>query len=275
MKLLKLAAIPAALLATSAFAQDVVVDQQVVTQPVAVSTTTYNPEQGVVKNTTTQLVDGTRTVFGTIFHPASISAEASTLGYGANIGWSVNDKTELVAGWDGGDVSDLYGNDFKSHGVRYELEESDFSNPYLGARLHPASNWFTVEAGALFPDNDLTLKTKNHSGHFTVNGTRYDLNDSTNLKGKLEYRNDIAPYLTIGFHPNINNHWGLFGDIGAAYLGKADATVTARAGSTVTNHATGALENASVVAQEAEKNIEDKDYAEWAPIVKLGATYRF
>ena len=40
MKVLKLAAIPAALIATSAFAETVVVDQQIVAQPVAVSTTT-------------------------------------------------------------------------------------------------------------------------------------------------------------------------------------------------------------------------------------------
>ena len=52
MKVLKLAAIPAALIATSAFAETVVVDQQVVAQPVAVSTTTYDPNAGVVKNTT-------------------------------------------------------------------------------------------------------------------------------------------------------------------------------------------------------------------------------
>ena len=62
MKALKLAAIPAALIATSAFATEpVVVDQQVVVQPVAVSTTTYNPDAGIVRNTTTQVVSGTKT----------------------------------------------------------------------------------------------------------------------------------------------------------------------------------------------------------------------
>ena len=78
MKVLKLAAIPAALIATSAFAETVVVDQQVVAEPVAVSTTTYDPNSGVVKNTTTQLVTGTRTFFDTVTHPAAISAEVGT-----------------------------------------------------------------------------------------------------------------------------------------------------------------------------------------------------
>ena len=66
MKALKLAAIPAALIATSAFAQPVVVEQQVIAEPVAVSTTTYDAEAGMVKNTTTQVVEGTKTVFGTV-----------------------------------------------------------------------------------------------------------------------------------------------------------------------------------------------------------------
>ena len=64
MKALKLAAIPAALIATSAFAAEpVVVDQQVVVEPVAVSTTTYNPDAGIVRNTTTQVVSGTKKLY--------------------------------------------------------------------------------------------------------------------------------------------------------------------------------------------------------------------
>ena len=130
MKVLKLAAIPAALIATSAFAETIAVDQQVVVQPVAVSTTTYDPNLGVVKNTTTQLVTGTRTFFDAVTNPAAISAEVGTLGYGANIGWALNDKTELVAGWAGGDIGDLK-DTIEIEDVEYDLE-TDSSNPYIG-----------------------------------------------------------------------------------------------------------------------------------------------
>jgi hypothetical protein len=159
MKVLKLAAIPAALIATSAFAETVVVDQQVVAQPVAVSTTTYDPNSGVVKNTTTQLVTGTRTFFDTVTHPAAISAEVGTLGYGANIGWGLNDKTELVVGWAGGDIGDLKDTiDIQDN--TFDLE-TDYSNPYIGVNLRPAANWFTVGLGTIVQDNETTLKADN------------------------------------------------------------------------------------------------------------------
>lgn len=272
MKMLKLAAIPMALAATSAFAasNDVVVVEQ---QPVAVTATTYDANSGIVKNSTTQIVDGTKTVFGTLFHPAAVSAEVGTLGYGANIGWAVNDKTELQAGWNGGDVSDLTGNDFKSRGVKYDIEKSDFSNPYLGVQMRPAANWFTVGTGVIFPDNDVKVKTTDTSGTFKVDGTAYKLTSGSKLEGKIDHRNDIAPFLTVGFHPNINNHWGLFGDIGAAYMGKTDVSV--KGTGTVINTDTNALESASVVANKAAKDIKDKDWGEWYPIAKVGATYRF
>lgn len=271
MKMLKLAAIPMALAATSAFAaEEVVVVEQ---QPVAVTTTTYDANSGIVKNSTTQIVDGTKTVFGTIFHPASVSAEVGTLGYGANIGWSVNDKTELQAGWNGGDVSDLTGNDFKTRGVKYNIDKSDFSNPYLGIQMRPAANWFTVGTGVMFPDNEVKVSTTDTSGTFKVNENAYKLTQGSKLEGTVDHRNDIAPYLTVGFHPNINNKWGVFGDIGAAYLGKTVVDVKGKG--TVINTDTGTVESAAVVANKAEQDIKDKDWGEWYPIAKVGVTYRF
>ena len=172
MKVLKLAAIPAALIATSAFAETVVVDQQVVAQPVAVSTTTYDPNSGVVKNTTTQLVSGTRTFFDTVTHPAAISAEVGTLGYGANLGWALNDKTELVVGWAGGDIGDLKDTiDIQDN--TFDLE-TDYSNPYIGVNLRPASNWFTVGLGTIVQDNETTLKADNANLKIGNNNNTYN-----------------------------------------------------------------------------------------------------
>ena len=71
----------------------------------------------------------------------------------------------------------------------------------------------------------------------------------------------------------------MFGEIGAAYIGKTDATV-------VSNSTTGNVKATTVngtttltgddVAKAAEKELEEcKDWLEWMPIVKVGATYRF
>lgn len=257
MKVLKLAAIPAALIATSAFAETVVVDQQVVAQPVAVSTTTYDPNAGVVKNTTTQLVTGTRTFFDTVTHPAAISAEVGTLGYGANVGWGLNDKTELVVGWAGGDIGDLK-DTVEIGDVKYDLE-TDYSNPYIGVNLRPASNWFTVGLGTIFQDNETTLKA-NNANNVKIGNNKY----TGNLEASVENKNTMAPYLTLGFRPNITNNFGLFGEVGAAYTG----------GQKVTEAKQDGKEN-KYLASDLQKDIDDENLAKWYPIAKIGATYRF
>src|SRR5690606_28021946 len=163
----------------------------------------------------------------TVTHPAAISAEVGTLGYGANIGWALNDKTELQAGWAGGDVADLFGGDFDAGDVNYDVD-ADFSNPYLGVQLRPTGNWFTMGAGIIVPDNDLDVTANADGGFFKIDGQQYNSGQVGTLQGTMEHRNKLAPYATIGFRPNITNNFGLFGELGAAYMGKTDATVRAQ-----------------------------------------------
>ena len=60
-------------------------------------------------------------------------------------------------------------------------------------------------------------------------------------------------------------------------MGKADATVRS-SNPTERVTVTGGDEefvSGAEVARRAERELEDKDWLEWFPIVKLGATYRF
>jgi|TARA_R110002020_G_scaffold160942_1_gene345643 hypothetical protein len=292
MKLIKLTAISAAVLASSAAlaAEPVIVvdDNDAVVyeaEPVAMNyeaqptSYAYNADAGVVSNTTGAVFGGTKTLFQTAINPASVSAEVGTLGYGANIGWSLNEKTELQAGWAGGDVADLFGGDFDAKDINYDVD-SDFSNPYLGVQLRPAGNWFTMGAGIIVPDNDIDVRANSEGdGYYSIDGDRYYAGEAPtgatdvageyvgNLEGTIEHRNKLAPYLTVGFRPNITNNFGLFGELGAAYMGKTDAKINRTDDNP--NSA------ANIVADRAEQDLEDKDWLEWMPIVKLGATYRF
>ena len=290
MKLIKLTAISAAVLASTAAlaAEPVIVvdDNDAVVyeaEPVAVAyqaepAYAYNADAGVVRNTAGALTGGTKTFFQTVTHPAAISAEVGTLGYGANIGWGLNEKTELQAGWAGGDAAELFGGDFDANDVNYDID-TDFSNPYLGVQLRPAANWFTVGAGIIVPDNEITATANaNDAGanaYYPVDGNRYfvgtpdvalepgDITNVGSVQADLEHRNKLAPYLTIGFRPNITNNFGVFGELGAAYLGKTTATV----------NASGA--NGAAAEDQIKRELEDENFLEWLPIVKLGATYRF
>ena len=282
MKIIKLTAISAAVLAsTAALAADpiVVIDNnEAVVYQAATPTYQYEQDAGIVRNTTGAVVGTTKTIFNTLTHPASVSAEVGTLGYGANLGFSLNDKVELQAGWAGGDVADLFGGDFDANGVNYEVD-SDFSNPYMGVQLRPAANWFTMGAGIIVPNNDIDVVANPDggvSGFYEVEDVKYDATGVT-LAGTLEHRNKLAPYATIGFRPNISNNFGIFGEIGAAYMGKTDATVRTNGTSLNVSNSEGQLTGVSSaqVAALAQKELEDEDYIEWLPIVKLGATYRF
>ncbi len=285
MKIIKLTAITAAVLASNAaLAAPMAMDNAGNTYevaPVAYVASTpsyaYDRDAGIIRNTTGAFLGTTKTLFNTLTHPASVSAEVGSLGYGANVGFSVNEKVELQAGWAGGNAAELFGGDFDANDVNYDVD-TDFSNPYMGVQLRPAGNWFTMGAGIIVPDNDIEVTSNPNGGVYKIDGAQYKADDVGVLQGSLEHRNTLAPYLTIGFRPNITNNFGVFGEIGAAYLGKTDAEVRSVGGVSgpirdENNNLTG--ETSVSVAQKAERELEDKDYLEILPIVKLGATYRF
>ncbi|MGP9598717.1 hypothetical protein ACT3R9_03415 [Psychrobacter sp. AOP42-A1-21] len=300
MRIIKLTAISAAVLAsTAALAAEpvVVVDEADASvyeaEPVAVAyeaepayqaeATNQNTNTGVigktagaVRNTTGAVVGGTKTFFQTAINPAAVSAEVGTLGYGANIAWGLNENTELQAGWAGGDVAELFGGDIDVDDVNYDVD-ADFSNPYLGVQLRPAANWFTMGAGIIVPDNDIDVTSNPESnGIYEINDVKYIGKDVGQLSGSIEHRNKLAPYATIGFRPNITENFGLFGELGAAYLGKTNATVRAAdPNKSVQIVGSDVPTTAGKVAAEAQKELESENWLEWMPIVKVGATYRF
>lgn len=275
MKLFKLTAVAAAVLGSSvAMAQDVVVvDNTQAANDVVVVT------EAPVQQTGTNVLDSGKGFFNQAVNPAAVSAEIGTLGYGANIAWGVNETTELTAGWNGFsddgtkdlDASDSWINWGKALGdgwgnfkgdMKYD---ADFSNPYIGVNLRPWANNFTIGTGILVPDNKLEASLTPTNGaadaDVKINGTTYTVEDGTTVEAKVENRNKLAPYLTVGYRPNINQNWGVFGELGAAYMGKMDATVDVD-GKTDTD-----------LAKAAKKDIEDSNV--WYPMVKAGVTYRF
>lgn len=278
MKLFKLTAVAAAVLGSSvAMAQDVVVvDNTQAANDVVVIT------EAPVQQTGTNVVDSGKGFFNQAVNPAAVSAEIGTLGYGANIAWGVNETTELTAGWNGFsddgtkdlDASDSWINWGKALGdgwgsfkgdMKYD---ADFSNPYLGVNLRPWANNFTIGTGILIPDNELKASLTPKDGETAsvrINGTPYDVKSGETVNVKVENRNKLAPYLTVGYRPNINQNWGVFGELGAAYMGKMDATVDVKdsAGNQIKQD----------LADAAKRDIEKDDV--WYPMVKAGVTYRF
>ncbi|WP_066804565.1 hypothetical protein [Moraxella oblonga] len=221
-----------------------------------------------------------KTLFNTAKNPAAVSLEVGTLGYGANVAWSANETAEVVVGWAGGKTStdiDLNDNDSiinwnKVLGDEYEdfvgnvALNTDFNNPYVGVKVRPFANRFTVGTGVIFQRNDIDAKlTAKESSDITINGTRHTVPTSGEVNIHAESGRSLAPYLTVGFKPNSDKRFGMFGEIGAVYTG--DWKTRVEVSESVQN-------SAPNLQSELEKKIKD-DNLSWYPIVKLGATVRF
>lgn len=221
-----------------------------------------------------------KTVFNTVKNPAAVSLELGTLGYGANVAWSANDTTEVVAGWTGGkfdvdvdiDNNDsiinwnkVLGDEYKDFSGNLALK-SDFSNPYVGVKVRPFANRFTVGTGVIFQDNNLDARfLANSETKISVNGKDHVVPATGEVSVHAESGRSLAPYLTVGFKPNANKRFGMFGEVGAVYSGDWKTRVNVS-------------DSVNAVSPELKSELEDKinkDNLAWYPIVKLGATVRF
>ena len=204
--------------------------------------------------------------------PTGVRAEVGTTGYGGALLWTANPYVGLALGYNGGDIS--WTDDVSVNGTKYDLD-MDNKLAYLNAEIRPwgasANRWAQgvyMAAGVGYLDNDYDLTKRSENGSITVNDNPYSVNGSVN--GKMSYKNDIAPYVGLGFAPKINKNWGVFGEVGAYYTG--NPTVDLNANGTFVN-----VNDANIDEDiRAEENkIRNDDKYEWLPVAKLGVSYHF
>lgn len=194
------------------------------------------------------------------FKPAAVRAEVGTTGYGGAISWSANPYVGVTLGYNGGDIS--WSDDVEVDDVNYDVD-MDNNLVYLNAEIRPWANWFYVAAGVGYIDQQYGLLARNDGGTIKVNGEDTTL---TSLGYDLDYSNDIAPYLGIGFSPAITNRWGVFGEVGAYYTGNPNVTNVRATG--------GTWEDKQLVVDHINEVRNDDKY-EWLPVAKLGVSFRF
>ena len=204
--------------------------------------------------------------------PTGVRAEVGTTGYGGALLWTANPYVGLALGYNGGDIS--WSDDVKVNGSEYDLDMEN-KTAYLNAEIRPwgasTNRWAQgvyMAAGVGYLDNDYDLTKRSENGSITVNDNPYSVNGSVN--GKMSYKNDIAPYVGLGFAPKINQNWGVFGEVGAYYTG--NPTVDLNANGTFVN-----VNDANIDEDiRAEENkIRNDDKYEWLPVAKLGVSYHF
>ncbi len=226
--------------------------------------------------------------------PASVSAEVGTLGYGANVAWDVNDKTKLQVGINGGDVVGMVPCNCEKErrigGVKFDLS-SGFRTPYVGVQVRPMNNALTVGAGVMHLGSnklDFVSTATNKERSFTVgkDNKRYTVKGGAVVKGDVKFKNKLAPYLTVGVHPNQNKKVSMFGEVGAVYVGGIKTDVTTKGKFLVDNaevdtkdpavaNKIAQLENDinEELKERVDNNVRGKD--RFYPVVKVGVTARF
>ena len=201
--------------------------------------------------------------------PASVRAEVGTTGYGGAISYNANPHVGVTLGYNGGDIS--WSDDVKVNGSTYDLDRENY-NVYLNAEIRPWANWLYVATGVAYLDNDYDLtRNVDATRAFRVNNQDFLANaGGVKIDGKMEYKNDIAPYLGFGFAPKVYKNIGVFGEVGAYYTGNPKVTLT----STGTATTAGSQSLTEAVNAEANKIANDDKY-QWLPVGKVGVSFSF
>ncbi|MDY6456978.1 ornithine uptake porin CarO [Acinetobacter faecalis] len=223
----------------------------------------------------TTMADGAVIKDGYVFEqnkliPTGARAEVGTTGYGGAIQWTASPYVGLSLGYNGGNIS--WRDDLSVNGTKYDVD-MDNNNVYLNAEIRP---WGTSDnrwaqgtyfaAGVAYLDNDYDLSQRSKDGNVKLNGTNYSYNGE--LRGQMNYKNNIAPYVGVGIAPKFGKNWGVFGEIGAYYTG--NPTVNLDADGTFIN-ANGGSAEADLKAEQ-QKIANDDKYA-WLPVGKVGVNF--
>ncbi len=223
----------------------------------------------------TTMADGAVIKDGYVFEqnkliPTGVRAEVGTTGYGGAIQWTASPYVGLSLGYNGGNIS--WRDDLSVNGTKYDVD-MDNNNVYLNAEIRP---WGTSDnrwaqgtyfaAGVAYLDNDYDLSQRSKDGNVKLNGTNYSYNGE--LRGQMNYKNNIAPYVGVGIAPKFSKNWGVFGEIGAYYTG--NPTVNLDADGTFIN-ANGGSAEADLKAEQ-QKIANDDKYA-WMPVGKVGVNF--
>lgn len=189
----------------------------------------------------------------------SIGGEIGTTGPGGTVGWRFSDHLGLRAG---GNYF-RYSDNREIEGVHYDAK-LNLQSEQLALDIHPwKSRSFRITIGALFNQNEIKGSA---SGNVDIDGTTYVVTAADPVRLKVEPM-AVNPFITVGgnlFYFDKKHHWAFTGEIGVAYTGHSDITLTGPVGIPL-----GGLQNEA-------QQVEDKmnEFPVW-PLIKLGVSYSF
>jgi hypothetical protein len=211
------------------------------------------------------------------YQPFTIGAEAGTTGFGGAASWRFSDHFGARAGMHYFSYTD---DGREIEGVTYDAKLKLSSAP-IAVDIFPwKSRSFRITAGVLINQNELTGSSM---GEYDLGNYYISIGDSGNVYqtdgsggvGALHMKVEqqaVSPFLAIGgnFYLDKAKRWSLSGELGVAYTGSPDVTLSTASGAESGN---AALQHDLDV--ETEQLEDGAEKFKFYPIIKVGLNFSF
>jgi hypothetical protein len=189
----------------------------------------------------------------------ALGGRAGTLGFGAEGALELSDQ--IVAR--GGIGSFFFDFEGDYDGVEYTVTPPSFTGT-LGLDFYPTGGSFRFMAGIMFRGGDFEMESGDLSqaGGIEIGDNEYD--EPGTLSGTLATRS-AAPFLGLGFGRHTTGGFGVFLDLGVAFVGKPDVELTAQ----------GPIASVPGFQEDLEKEVQNLEddaapYLRYWPVLNLG-----
>jgi hypothetical protein len=188
----------------------------------------------------------------------SVTPRVSTLGFGADAGFKLNDQFGLRLNGNAFSIS----RDGEASGVDYDVDV-DLRTVGLLADWHPFSGGFRISAGAYYNGNKASL-TGQSNETVKIGNTTYDLSQAGSLKGDVEF-SKVAPYLGVGYYGNLGGGFSIGAELGAMYTGSPKISLSSDS----------TIISAADIEEERRQAEDDIKAFKFYPVLSVGIKYKF
>ncbi len=165
------------------------------------------------------------------YQPFTIGAEAGTPGFGGSASWRFADHFGARAGFSYFGYSQT---DVEIDGITYNDTDLRLMSEPIGLDIYPwQKSSFRITVGIMLNQNEYTgVAARDPIANRTFieigsSGNSYDSSAIGDLNLTVEQQ-VVSPYLSIGYSYYFDKarHWSLSGELGVAYTGDPDVTLT-------------------------------------------------
>jgi hypothetical protein len=205
------------------------------------------------------------------YQPFSVGAEVATPGVGGSASWRFSDHFGARAGFNYWSYSQT---DVEIDGITYNNTDLRLMSEPIGLDIYPwKKSSFRITVGIMLNQNEYTgVASQDPIANRTFleigdSGNSYDSAAIGDLDMKVEQQ-PISPYLSIGYSYYFDKakHWSLSGELGVAYTGNPEVTLTTGNPGTVPQQDLNA--EASQIEDTASKY-------KFYPILRIGVNFSF